>query len=54
MKLVLMHELAHLRRHDNLTLLLLRLISVPVFFYPSLWLCGHMLRLETLGACNVR
>ncbi len=50
--LVLMHELAHVRRCDNLTLLLQRLVTAVLFFHPALWLCGRMLRREAEQACD--
>ena len=50
--LVLMHELAHVRRWDNLTLLLQRLVSAILFFHPAVWLCGRMLRREAEQACD--
>ena len=50
--LVLMHELAHVRRWDNLTLLLHRLVSAVLFFHPAVWLCGRMLRREAEQACD--
>ncbi len=50
--LILMHELAHVRRWDNLTLLLQRLVSTVLFFHPAVWLCGRMLRREAEQACD--
>ena len=50
--LVLTHELAHVRRCDNLWLLLQRLITAILFFHPALWLCGRMLRHESEQACD--
>ena len=50
--LVLMHELAHVRRCDNLALLLQRLVSAALFFHPAVWLCGRMLRRESEQACD--
>ena len=50
--LILMHELAHIRRWDNLTLLLQRLVSAVLFFHPAVWLCGRMLRREAEQACD--
>ena len=50
--LILMHELAHVRRWDNLTLLLHRLVSAVLFFHPVVWLCGRMLRREAEQACD--
>ena len=52
LKMVLMHELAHVRRYDNLTLLIQRLIGVALFFHPAVWLCGRMLRQEAEQACD--
>ena len=50
--LVLMHELAHVRRCDNLVLLLQRLVTAALFFHPAVWLCGRMLRREAEQACD--
>lgn len=50
--LVLMHELAHVRRWDNFTMLLHRLVSAVLFFHPAVWLCGRMLRREAEQACD--
>lgn len=52
LSLILMHELAHVRRWDNLTLLLHRLVSAVLFFHPAVWLCGRMLRREAEQACD--
>ena len=50
--LILMHELAHVRRWDNLTKLLHRLVAAVLFFHPAVWLCGRMLRREAEQACD--
>ncbi|NKB72870.1 MAG: M48 family metalloprotease [Candidatus Latescibacteria bacterium] len=52
LRLVLMHELAHVRRGDNFTLLLHRLVAAALFFHPVSWLCGRMLRREAEQACD--
>ncbi len=52
LSLVLMHELAHVRRCDNLALLLQRLVSAALFFHPAVWLCARMLRRESEQACD--
>ena len=52
LELVLMHELAHVRRLDNLTLLLQRLVTAALFFHPAVWLCGRMLQREAEQACD--
>ena len=50
--LILMHELAHVRRWDNFTRLLHRLVAAVLFFHPAVWLCGRMLRREAEQACD--
>ena len=52
LELVLIHELAHVRRLDNLTLLLQRLVAAVLFFHPAVWLCGRMLQREAEQACD--
>ena len=52
LSLILMHEMAHVRRCDNLVLLLHRLVSAALFFHPAVWLCGRMLRREAEQACD--
>ncbi len=52
LSLVLLHELAHVRRYDNLTRLLHRLVAAVLFFHPAVWLCGRMLRREAEQACD--
>ena len=52
LSLVLMHEMAHVRRWDNLVLLLHRLVAAAFFFHPAVWLCGRMLRREAEQACD--
>ena len=52
LSLILMHEMAHVRRCDNLVLLLHRLVAAAFFFHPAVWLCGRMLRREAEQACD--
>ena len=52
LEMILMHELAHVRRYDNLILLLQRLVTAALFFHPAVWLCGRMLRQEAEQACD--
>lgn len=49
---VLLHELAHIRRGDNLSLLLQRLVSIALFFHPTVWLAGHQLKHNAELACD--
>ena len=49
---IVMHELAHVRRHDNLTLLVQKMVAAVLFFHPAVWLCGRMLQREAEQACD--
>ena len=49
---ILLHELAHVRRLDNLVLLIHHLVAVVFFFHPAVWLCARMLRREADLACD--
>jgi len=52
MTMVVAHELAHLRRHDNLLLVIQRLAEMLLFFHPAVWLCGLAMRREAESACD--
>ncbi|MCC7262597.1 MAG: M56 family metallopeptidase, partial [Candidatus Latescibacteria bacterium] len=52
LRLVFAHELAHVRRLDNLALLGQQLVEALLFFHPSAWLCRRGLRLEAEKACD--
>ncbi|MCC6580823.1 MAG: M56 family metallopeptidase [Phycisphaeraceae bacterium] len=54
MQRVFAHELAHVRRWDNLVLLAQRLAEMLLFFHPVVWLCGWMMRREAELACDER
>jgi len=49
---VITHELAHVRRWDNLVLVLQRLAEMFLFFHPVVWLCGWLMRREAEAACD--
>ncbi len=51
-KLVVMHELVHVRRWDNLVVLVQRVAEMLLFFHPVIWLCGWMMRREAEAACD--
>ena len=52
LEMVLAHEVAHVRRQDNLFLLFYRCIEAVLFFHPCVWLCGRALRREADAACD--
>jgi beta-lactamase regulating signal transducer with metallopeptidase domain len=49
---VLLHELAHLRRRDDWTNLLQKIIKALLFFHPSAWWIEQQLSLEREVACD--
>jgi beta-lactamase regulating signal transducer with metallopeptidase domain len=49
---VLLHELAHLRRRDDWTNLLQKIIKAVIFFHPSAWWMEQQLSLEREIACD--
>ncbi|MBN1556429.1 MAG: M56 family metallopeptidase [Phycisphaerae bacterium] len=51
-RLVIAHELTHVRRWDNLVLLLQRIAEMLLFFHPVVWLCGWVMRREAENACD--
>ncbi len=38
LEMVLLHELAHVRRYDNLVNLLQRIVESVLFFHPMVWI----------------
>ena len=49
---VLIHELVHLERKDNLVVLLQRILTSLLWFYPPIWLIDRMLLEERERACD--
>ena len=49
---VLMHELVHLERRDNLVVLLQRVLTSLLWFYPLTWLIDRKLLEERERACD--
>jgi len=52
LRVVLAHELAHIRRHDYLINLLQRLVEALLFFNPAVWWISRQLRVEREAACD--
>src|SRR5450631_751310 len=51
-EMVLLHELAHVRRWDNLVNLAQRLIESLLFFHPAVWLLSSWVRRERESCCD--
>jgi beta-lactamase regulating signal transducer with metallopeptidase domain len=51
-EMVLLHELAHVRRWDNLVNLLQRIVESLLFFHPAVWLVSGWVRREREACCD--
>ena len=51
-EMALLHELAHIRRHDNLVTLLQRLAESLLFFHPVTWWLSAWISLERELCCD--
>jgi GWxTD domain-containing protein len=51
-ELVLLHELAHIRRHDYLVNLLQSLIENLLFYHPAVWWLSKEIRMEREFCCD--
>ncbi len=52
LEMVLMHELAHLRRWDNVINISQRLVESLLFFHPVIWWSSEWLSLERESCCD--
>ncbi len=52
LEMAIMHELAHIRRLDNLVNLLQRLIEAVYFFNPAVWYISNWVRAEREYCCD--
>jgi beta-lactamase regulating signal transducer with metallopeptidase domain len=51
-EMALLHELAHIRRHDNVVILLQRLAESLLFFHPAVWWLSAWISLERELCCD--
>ncbi len=51
-EMVLLHELAHVRRWDNLVNLAQRIVESILFFHPAVWLVSNWVRREREACCD--
>jgi hypothetical protein len=51
-KVILLHELAHLRRFDDWTNLAQKIVKAVFFFHPAVWWIENRLTLEREMACD--
>jgi hypothetical protein len=52
LEMVLVHELAHVRRWDNLVNLVQRLVESALFFHPAVWLASRQVRRDREECCD--
>ncbi len=52
LEMALLHELMHVRRHDNLVILAQRLIESLLFFHPVVWVVSGWAHREREHACD--
>ena len=53
-EMILIHELGHVRRHDNLVLLLQRTLEIVLFYHPAVWILSRRVSLEREHCCDQR
>ena len=52
LEMVLLHELVHVRRYDNLVNLMQRIIESVLFFHPMVWVLSTWVRREREHCCD--
>lgn len=50
--LLLLHELAHIRRLDPVLNLVQRVVEALLFFHPAVWYVSHRIRVERENCCD--
>lgn len=54
LRYILMHELTHIRRHDNLMTFFISLCCIIYWFNPLVWVMGHFSRTDREYACDAQ
>lgn len=49
---IILHELAHIRRHDYLVNLLQRIVEVVLFYHPAAWWLSRVIEAERERCCD--
>ncbi len=49
---MIIHELAHIRRHDYMVNLLQRLVETLLFYHPAVWWISRRVRIERENCCD--
>lgn len=49
---IVLHELAHIKRRDLISIWLHQTVRVLFFFHPAIWLAGHEIKKEQEIACD--
>lgn len=52
LRAVMLHELAHIRRHDGLINLVQAFVESTLFFHPAVWWISHRIRTEREYCCD--
>jgi len=51
-RVLIMHELVHIRQYDHLVIVLQRMIESVLFFHPAVWIVSRRLSLERELVCD--
>ena len=49
---ILLHELAHVRRFDNVVIVLQRIVESALFFHPAIWIASRWVNREREFSCD--
>jgi len=51
-EMLIVHELAHIRRYDPLVNVLQRVVEALLFFHPAVWFISYRIRIERENCCD--